>query len=283
MRTVAIIPFSPSLSPVPTAPQGPCEPQTCDSTEGGGRKETVSKSQKYIKTAVTFPQHPPLPMSVAHHPSKKKTVRAGKRRCPRLQARSGEVPPAWEWKAANSLYRFAATVDEGAAGRPEVQEGQAGCSGRSGLATGTENRREMKRGKRGRETAQQAGKGEKREGRRRAGLGETPQVTPLWWGGHNRRVTTDAAIRVDCMKETGPLAWGRGRKGNYAKATVTVQRTEGREEGKSQSRHHQAAGTSKTRKNGCVPECLEPAKCWREPSLVPSRAPWEGRCALKKG
>lgn len=150
-------------------------------------------------------------------------------------------------------------------------------------ATGTENRREMKRGKRGRETAQQAGKGEKREGRRRAGLGETPQVTPLWWGGHNRRVTTDAAIRVDCMKETGPLAWGRGRKGNYAKATVTVQRTEGREEGKSQSRHHQAAGTSKTRKNGCVPECLEPAKCWREPSLVPSRAPWEGRCALKKG
>lgn len=31
------------------------------------------------------------------------------------------------------------------------------------------------------------GKGEKREGRRRAGLGETPQVTPLWWGGHNRR------------------------------------------------------------------------------------------------
>jgi hypothetical protein len=82
MRTVAIIPFSPSLSPVPTAPQGPCEPQTCDSTEGGGRKETVSKSQKYIKTAVTFPQHPPLPMSVAHHPSKKKTVRAGKRRCP---------------------------------------------------------------------------------------------------------------------------------------------------------------------------------------------------------
>lgn len=61
MRTVAIIPFSPSLSPVPTAPQGPCEPQTCDSTEGGGRKETVSKSQKYIKTAVTFPQHPPFP------------------------------------------------------------------------------------------------------------------------------------------------------------------------------------------------------------------------------
>lgn len=37
---------------------------------------------------------------------------------------------------------------------------------------------------------------------------------------------------VDCMKETGPLALGRGRKGNYAKATVTVQRTEGREEGK---------------------------------------------------
>lgn len=53
---------------------------------------------------------------------------------------------------ANSLYRFAATVDEGAAGRPEVQEGRAGCSGRSGLATGTENRKEMKRGKRGRDS-----------------------------------------------------------------------------------------------------------------------------------
>lgn len=37
---------------------------------------------------------------------------------------------------------------------------------------------------------------------------------------------------VDCMKETGPLALGRGRKGDYAKATVTAQRSEGREEGK---------------------------------------------------
>lgn len=82
-------------------------------------------------------------------------------------------------KAANSLYRFAATVDEGAAGRPEVQEGRAGCSGRSGLATGTENRREMKRGKRRREIAQQVGKSKKREGRRRVGQRESFQVILL--------------------------------------------------------------------------------------------------------
>lgn len=36
---------------------------------------------------------------------------------------------------------------------------------------------------------------------------------------------------VDHTRETGPLALGRGRKGNYTKATVTVQRTEGREGG----------------------------------------------------
>lgn len=64
---------------------------------------------------------------------------------------------------------------------------------------------------------------------------------------------------VDHVKETGPLALGRGRKGDYAKATVTAQRTEGREEGKSQSRQSQVTGTSKTKENACVPECLEPA------------------------
>lgn len=64
---------------------------------------------------------------------------------------------------------------------------------------------------------------------------------------------------VDHLKETGPLALGRGRKGDYAKATVTAQRTEGREEGKSQSRQGQVTGISKTKKNACVPECLEPA------------------------
>lgn len=53
-------------------------------------------------------------------------------------------------RAANSLYRLDATAD-GAAGRPEVQEGQAGRSGQSGLATGTENRKEMNRVKRGRD------------------------------------------------------------------------------------------------------------------------------------
>ena len=52
-------------------------------------------------------------------------------------------------RPANSLYGLDATVDEGAAGRPEVQEGQAGRSGQSGLATGTENRSEMNRVKGG--------------------------------------------------------------------------------------------------------------------------------------
>ena len=54
-------------------------------------------------------------------------------------------------RAANSLYWLDATADEGAAGRPEVQEGQAGRSGQSGLATGTENRKETNRVKIGRE------------------------------------------------------------------------------------------------------------------------------------
>lgn len=70
---------------------------------------------------------------------------------------SGEVPPAWEWRAANSLNRLDATADEGAAGRPEVQEGRAGRSGQSGLATGTENRREMNRVKTGRERSHSRG------------------------------------------------------------------------------------------------------------------------------
>lgn len=70
-------------------------------------------------------------------------------------------------EAANSLYRLDATVDEGAAGRPEVQEGQAGRSGQSGLATGTENRREMNRVKRGRDKEVKAVKagGQRSDGR----------------------------------------------------------------------------------------------------------------------
>lgn len=62
-------------------------------------------------------------------------------------------------RAANSLYKLDATVDEGAAGWPEVQAGQAGHSGPSGLATGTENRREMNRVKRGKIRAVKVGRG----------------------------------------------------------------------------------------------------------------------------
>lgn len=73
-----------------------------------------------------------------------------RKRCPG-QENGGALTAARVWggpcslgvRAANSLYRLDATVDEGAAGRPEVQEGRAGRSGQSGLATGTENRKEM--------------------------------------------------------------------------------------------------------------------------------------------
>lgn len=82
---------------------------------------------------------------------------------PLLEPRAWEVPPAWAWRAANSLYRLDATVDEGAAGRPEVQEGQAGRSGQSGLATGTENRREMNRVKRKKDSSYSNGEGQRRE------------------------------------------------------------------------------------------------------------------------
>ena len=71
-------------------------------------------------------------------------------------------------RAANSLYWLDATADEGAAGRPEVQEGQAGRSGQSGLATGTENRKETNRVKIGRERgrAKQWGVGRGRRARK---------------------------------------------------------------------------------------------------------------------
>jgi hypothetical protein len=84
-------------------------------------------------------------------------LRTGKWRCPTATQGLGS-PPAQEWRAANSLYRLDATVDEGAAGRSEAQEGRAGRSEQSGLATGTENRREMNRVKRGREKLQHGGK-----------------------------------------------------------------------------------------------------------------------------
>lgn len=68
-----------------------------------------------------------------------------------MQPRVWEGPCSLGARAAKCLYRLDATVDEAAAGRPVVQEGQAGRSGPSGLATGTENRREMNRVKRGRD------------------------------------------------------------------------------------------------------------------------------------
>lgn len=68
-----------------------------------------------------------------------------------LQPRVRGGPSSLGVRAVNSLYRLDATADEGAAGRPEVQEGQAGRSAQSGLATGTENRREMNSVKRGRD------------------------------------------------------------------------------------------------------------------------------------
>lgn len=73
------------------------------------------------------------------------------RQVPQLQPRAWGGPSSLGVRAANSLYRLDATADEGAAGRPEVQERQAGRSGESGLATGTESRKEMNRVKRGKD------------------------------------------------------------------------------------------------------------------------------------
>lgn len=94
---------------------------------------------------------------------------------PRLQPGVWGGPSSLGVTAANSLYRLDATAtDEGAAGRPEVQEGQAGRSGQSGLATGTENRKEMNRVKRRRERSQSiGGRGQRREGSEEArGVGD---------------------------------------------------------------------------------------------------------------
>lgn len=134
----------------------------------------------------------------------------------------GGLPPAWEWKAANSLYRFDATVDEGAAGRSEVQEGQAGCSGRSGLATGTENRREMKRVKR-RETLQQGG-GEGGEPQGRAKGVPPGDTSVVGQPGQEDIRQQMLLVGVGCMERAGHLALGRGRKGESAKATASTQR-----------------------------------------------------------
>lgn len=105
--------------------------------------------------------------------SEKKTPRAGKQRRPAAAQGLGA-------RAANSLYRLDATAD-GAAGRPEAQEGQAGRSAPSGLATGTENRREMNSVKTGRDREVKVaggwGRGA-RGGREGVGKREPFRVTP---------------------------------------------------------------------------------------------------------
>ena len=96
-------------------------------------------------------------------------------RVPWLQPRIWGGPSSLGVRAANSLYWLDATADEGAAGRPEVQEGQAGRSGQSGLATGTENRKEMNRVKIGREwgrAKQSGGGGRGRRARKSRGRGQ---------------------------------------------------------------------------------------------------------------
>lgn len=138
-----------------------------------------------------------------------------------------------------------------------MQEGQAGCSGRSGLATGTENRREMKRVKR-RETPQQ-GRGEE-EGKSGWGRGSASRGRP----------SEGWAAR---QGQAGHLALGRGREGS-TKATVSAQRTEGRP-GESRSRQGQATGTSKARKRP-VYQVLGTSMNAGEPSLVSPRAGREG-------
>lgn len=212
-------------------------------------------------------------MSAAHHPSKKKM--------PQMQVRSGGVPPAWEWKAANSLYRFAATVDEGAAGRPEVQEGRAGCSGRSGLATGTENRKEMKRGKRGRDST--AGREGGEEGGKTQGRppGDTFVVGQSQQEGLQQQMLL--LLGVDCMKDTGPWLWQEVEKGTMPRPQLLHRghragRRESPRAGRVRSREHQRPGIMPM-----SPSAWNQHKCRGEPSLVPSRARKQGRCALKKG
>lgn len=90
-----------------------------------------------------------------------------------------------------------------------MQEGRARCSGRSGLATGTENRREMRRVERGRDS--KAGReGEKREGRHRVGDKESLQVTlcggAITTGGPK---AADAAIRGRPHEGNRALGFGK--------------------------------------------------------------------------
>ena len=131
-------------------------------------------------------------------------------------------------RAANSLYWLDATADEGAAGRPEVQEGQAGRSGQSGLATGTENRKETNRVKIGRERgrAKQWGVGRGRRARK-SWVGDTEAS----WGAPtlgDRKAPEQGFDAADAAgREEGHggrrrvLGTGRGKRGGGpAKATV---------------------------------------------------------------
>lgn len=114
---------------------------------------------------------------------------------PLLQPRAWGGPSSLGVRAANSLNRLDATVDAGPAGRPAVLEGQAGRSAQSGLATGTENRREMNRVKRGRDREvkcvcvggrrSRGGVGSQQWGEA-GGMGSPSRGHPLWGTGRRR-------------------------------------------------------------------------------------------------
>lgn len=145
-------------------------------------------------------------------------------------------------RAANSLYWLDATADEGAAGRPEVQEGQAGRSGQSGLATGTENRKEMNRVKIGRErgSAKQWGAGRGRRARKsRVGDTEAPRGAPTLGDREAPERGFEAADAAGREEGHGGrrrvLGTGRGKRGRSCQGHSQEERTEDGREGKSQS------------------------------------------------
>lgn len=110
-------------------------------------------------------------------------------------------------RAANSLYRLDATADEGAAGRLEAQEGQAGRSAQSGLATGTENRREMNSVKRGRDReVKGAGRGD-RGGRGEVGIWARWGDSGEWEGWGAGVDTADAARGQEGERRWEKSAW----------------------------------------------------------------------------
>lgn len=145
-------------------------------------------------------------------------------------------------RAANSLYWLDATADEGAAGRPEVQEGQAGRSGQSGLATGTENRKETNRVKIGRERgrAKQWGVGRGRRARKsRVGDTEASRGAPTLGDREAAERGFEAADAAGREEGHGGrrrvLGTGRGKRGASCQGHSQEERTEDGREGKSQS------------------------------------------------